>query len=129
RIDYTNPPLEVAAKQVCELTNFAMDKVFFVSGGTEATEIAAKLARKFHIDNGSASKYKIISRWMSYHGMTMGSLSWGGMPGRRGDYDPMLCDNHHIAPAYCYRCWYDRAPDTCHLDLLVIPRSYSVIEM
>ena len=81
RIDFTNPPLEEAAAKVCEATDFIMDKVFFVSGGSEATEIAAKLARKYHLDNGNPSKYKIISRWLSYHGMTMGSLSWSGMTG------------------------------------------------
>ncbi len=116
RIDFTNPPLEEAAAKVCEVTNFIMDKVFFVSGGSEATEIAAKLARKYHLDNGSPSKYKIISRWLSYHGMTMGSLSWSGMSGRRADYIPMLSDNNHIAPAYCYRCWFNQKPETCDLE-------------
>jgi adenosylmethionine-8-amino-7-oxononanoate aminotransferase len=93
-----------------------MDKVFFVSGGSEATEIAAKLARKYHLDNGNPSKYKIISRWLSYHGMTMGSLSWSGMSGRRADYIPMLSDNNHIAPAYCYRCWFNQKPEACDLE-------------
>ena len=116
RLDFTNPTLETAATKVCEATDFAMNKIFFVSGGSEATEIAAKIARKYHIDNGSPSKNKIISRWMSYHGMTAGALSWGGMTGRRKDYVPMLCDNHHIPPAYCYRCWFDRTPETCNLE-------------
>ncbi len=116
RIDFTNPPLEEAAAKVCEVTNFIMDKVFFVSGGSEATEIAAKLARKYHIDNGNPSKYKIISRWLSYHGMTMGSLSWSGMSGRRADYIPMLSDSNHIPPAYCYRCWFNQKPETCNLE-------------
>ena len=116
RIDFTNPPLEEAAAKVCEATNFIMDKVFFVSGGSEATEIAVKLARKYHLDNGSPSKYKIISRWLSYHGMTMGSLSWSGMSGRRADYIPMLSDSNHIPPAYCYRCWFNQKPETCNLE-------------
>jgi adenosylmethionine-8-amino-7-oxononanoate aminotransferase len=116
RLDFTTPPLEEAAAKVCQATDFLMDKVFFVSGGSEATEIAAKLARKFHIDNGHPSKYRIISRWLSYHGMTMGALSWSGMPFRRSDYIPMLCDNHHIPPAYCYRCWFNRTPQTCDLE-------------
>jgi adenosylmethionine-8-amino-7-oxononanoate aminotransferase len=116
RIDFTNPPLEEAAAKVCEATNFIMDKVFFVSGGSEATEIAAKLARKYHLDNGIPSKYKLISRWLSYHGMTMGSLSWSGMSGRRADYIPMLSDSNHIPPAYCYRCWFNQKPATCNLE-------------
>ena len=116
RIDFTNPTLEKAAAKVCEATDFAMDKVFFVSGGSEATEIAVKLARKYHIDNGKPSKYKIISRWLSYHGMTTGSLSWSGSTSRRADYVPMLSEGHHIAPAYCYRCWFRQEPETCNLE-------------
>jgi len=116
RIDFTNPPLEEAATKVCETTNFKMDKVFFVSGGSEATEIATKIARKYHIDNGNPSKHKIISRWLSYHGMTTGALSWSGMSSRRTDYIPMLAEGIHIPPAYCHRCWFNRTPETCNLE-------------
>ena len=116
RMDFTTPVLEEAATKVCEATGGAMDKVFMVSGGSEATESAVKLARKYHLDNGTPSKYKIVSRWQSYHGMTMGALSWSGMTARRADYDPMLPDSSHIAPAYCYRCWFNKTPDTCDLE-------------
>ena len=51
RIDFTNPPLIEAAHKVCKSSDFAMDKVFFVSGGTEAIEIGVKIARKYHLDN------------------------------------------------------------------------------
>jgi len=116
RLDFTTAPLEDAAAKVCAATGNVMDKVFFVSGGSEATEIAVKLARKFQIDAGRPLKYKIISRWLSYHGMTMGALSWSGMPARRADYIPMLCDGNHIPPAYCYRCWFNLKPETCDLE-------------
>jgi adenosylmethionine-8-amino-7-oxononanoate aminotransferase len=115
RSDFTTPVLEEAAAKVCRATGGTMDRVFMVSGGSEATEIAVKLARKYHIDNNNLSKYKIISRWLSYHGMTMGALSWSGMTARRADYDPMLQDFSHIAPAYCYRCWFNQQPETCDL--------------
>ncbi len=116
RLDFTNAPLEEAAKKVSEATGWAMDKVFMVSGGSEATEIAVKLARKYHIDNGNSSKFKIISRWLSYHGMTSGALSWSGMTARRADYIPYLKDFSHIAPGYCYRCWFNQSPETCDLE-------------
>ena len=116
RLDFTTSQQEEAARKVCEQTNYIMDRVFFVSGGSEATETAVKIARKFHIDNGSPGKYKIISRWMSYHGSTMGALSWSGMPDRRADYVSMLSDANFIQPAYCYRCWFDQKPETCNLE-------------
>ena len=116
RFEFTTPILEEAADKVCRVSNGVLDKVFFVSGGSEATEIAAKLARKYHIDNGEPSRFKIISRWLSYHGMTAGALSWSGMTARRAEFVPMLNDFSHIAPGYCYRCWFNRTPETCNLE-------------
>ncbi|MEE9556695.1 MAG: aminotransferase class III-fold pyridoxal phosphate-dependent enzyme, partial [Candidatus Adiutricales bacterium] len=52
RMSFTTPQYQELAQKICELTNFEMDKVFLVSGGSEANEIGVKLARKFHIDNG-----------------------------------------------------------------------------
>ncbi|MBW2369759.1 MAG: aspartate aminotransferase family protein, partial [Deltaproteobacteria bacterium] len=92
------------------------DKVFMVSGGSEANEIAVKIARKYHLDNGEGARHKVISRWISYHGMTQGTLAWSGMPSRRADYDPMLQPSSHIAPAYCYRCWFGKTPEACDLE-------------
>ncbi|MEW5723218.1 MAG: aminotransferase class III-fold pyridoxal phosphate-dependent enzyme [Thermodesulfobacteriota bacterium] len=116
RMDFTTPVLEEAARRISEVTGGAMDKVFTVSGGSEATEIAVKIARKYHLDNGEPTRYKVISRWLSYHGMTQGALSWSGMTGRRADYDPTLRDFAHIAPGYCYRCWFGEKPETCALE-------------
>jgi adenosylmethionine-8-amino-7-oxononanoate aminotransferase len=110
---FRTPELEEAAARVCETTQWDMDRVFFVSGGSEATETAVKLARKYHIDSGHPSKYKVISRWQSYHGATMGALSWTGFTWRRNDYTPYLKDFSHLPPTYCYRCWYGRTPETC----------------
>ena len=116
RMDFTTPALEEAAGRVCELTGGLMDRVFFVSGGSEATENAVKLARKYHIDNGEPGRFKVISRWLSYHGMTTGALTWSGMSMRRADYLPYLHDTGHIPPAFCYRCWFNREPETCNLE-------------
>ena len=85
RVDFTNPPLEEASRKLCEVSDFAMDRVFFVSGGTEAIEIGVKIARKYHLDNGHPSKTRVISRWQSYHGSTTGALAWTGATGRRND--------------------------------------------
>jgi adenosylmethionine-8-amino-7-oxononanoate aminotransferase len=115
RMDFTNQPLEEAARKVCEATGGVMDKVFMVSGGSEANEIAVKIARTFHIDNREPSRFKVISRWLSYHGMTNGALAWSGMTARRARYVPMLKDDSHIAPAYCYRCWFRQSPGSCDL--------------
>lgn len=116
RIDFTNPPLEAAAAKLCQASEGAVDRVFFVSGGSEATEIGMKLGRKFHLDNGQPGRYRVISRWQSYHGSTMGALSWTGFTSRRADFSPMLEPTSHIAPAYCYRCWFGAQPQSCNLE-------------
>ena len=111
---FSTPALEEAAAKVCETTNGDMDRVFFVSGGSEATETAIKLARKYHIDNGNPGKFRVISRWQSYHGSTMGAASWSGFTARRADFTPYLKDFVHLPAAYCYRCWYGKLPESCN---------------
>ena len=113
---FHTPELEEAASKICETTNGDMDRVFFVSGGSEATETAIKLARKYHIDNGNPSKFRVISRWQSYHGSTMGAASWSGFTSRRADFTPYLKDFVHLPATHCYRCWYGRSPETCDLE-------------
>jgi len=116
RLHMTNQPAQGLARKLREATGGHMDRSFFVNSGSEATEICVKLARKYHLDNSSSTKFKVISRWQSYHGITMGALSWSGQTKRRADYTPYLKDFGHIPPAYCYRCWFDMKPETCKLE-------------
>jgi len=116
RMDFTSPEMEAACNGVCAATGGKMDRVFLVSGGSEATETCIKLVRKYQIDAGRPSKFKIITRWMSYHGMTGGAMNLSGFPFRRRDYAPYISNNFHIPPAYCYRCWFNKTPETCNLE-------------
>jgi adenosylmethionine-8-amino-7-oxononanoate aminotransferase len=116
RSQFSNSRAEELAKKLYEITRRKMEKVFFVSGGSEATEIGVKLARKYHMDNEEPSRFKVISRWQSYHGGTMGALSWSGHVYRRKDYIHYLRDFNHIPPAYCYRCWFNQKPESCDLE-------------
>jgi len=116
RMDFTTPELEAACNGICEASGGDLDRVFLVSGGSEATETTINLSRKYQIDAGFPSKYKIISRWMSYHGMTAGAMNLSGFPFRRKDYAPYISNNFHIPPAYCYRCWFNKTPETCNLE-------------
>lgn len=98
-------------------TNFpTMDKFFLVSGGTEATECATKLARLHFYHKGKPGKNKIIGRWMSYHGYTTDALAYGGNPGRRKEFAAVLREDGHIIPPYCYRCWAFKEPGSCQLE-------------
>jgi len=110
------PVLRQACDKVCEASSGDMDKVFFVCGGSEANEIAIKMVREYHLDRGNPGKYKVISRWQSYHGSSMGVLSLSGFTKRRSGYEPYLSEFGHIPPAYCYRCWFGREPGKCNLE-------------
>ena len=88
-------------------------RVYLVSGGSEAIETAIKIARQYQIDSGRPGRTKIISRWQSYHGSSMGALALTGNVARRAFYLPMFADMPHIAPCYCYRCPYDLKFPSC----------------
>ena len=115
RIAYTHTSFfttEVAERLAARLSETAPGgpwKVFFVSGGSEATEAALKLARQIQVERGQSERDHFFSRQFSYHGSTIGALGVGGHLGRRKLYGPILAPNaRHIAPVYVYR---HRSPD------------------
>ncbi len=85
-----------------------LDRVYFVSGGSEATEAALKLARQYFLEIGQPKRHRVIARRQSYHGNTLGALAVGGNQWRRLPFQPLLMEATHIAPCYAYR---DQRPD------------------
>lgn len=79
-------------------------RVYFTSGGSEAAETAIKLCRQYFVERGEHSRTRIVSRWQSYHGSTLGALAVSGNLRRRAPYVPLLPDWGHIPPCFCYRC-------------------------
>jgi len=88
-------------------------RVYFTSGGSEATETAIKLARQFHLESGQASRYRVVSRRQSYHGSTLGAMMVSGNVGRRAPYTPLLAEWGHVAPCFCYHCPFDKKFPEC----------------
>ena len=93
----------------------SLNKTYFLSGGSEAVESAVKLVRQYWREAGKPDKYKVISRWSSFHGNTTGALALGGHTARRSHYLPIFQHTPHIEPAYCYRCGFKEIPETCDL--------------
>src|SRR4029453_15657636 len=81
--------LELAAK-ISEIAPGDLDSTFFVSSGSEAGETVIKLARQYPKANGEATRYKVISRKIAYHGTTMGALSVTGLPSFKAPFEPLL---------------------------------------
>ena len=99
---FTSDPAEDLADLLIEHAPGDLDRVYFVSGGSEAVEAAIKLARQFHVENGEPQREHGIARRQSYHGNTLGALSAGGNEMRRKQFSPLLVGMSHIAPCYEY---------------------------
>jgi adenosylmethionine-8-amino-7-oxononanoate aminotransferase len=112
---FESQPTRQLAELVARWTPGDLDYVHFTSGGSEAVEVAIKLARQFHVLRGEPERSVIVSRWNGYHGATLGALSVGGSRLRRRIYEPMLQETPHIPAPYCYRCpWPTDHPDCAH---------------
>lgn len=114
RSQFTSDAAEKLAQKIAEMTPADLNWSFFVNSGSEATETAMKMAIQYWQERGVQTKTKILSRWVSYHGITMGALSMSGHTGRRARFVPLLEDFPSINPPYCYRCPYNLEAPSCH---------------
>ncbi len=92
---YAHPRAIELAHEIAKLTPGDLNRVFFVSGGSEAVESAWKLARQYHYARGER-RWKAVSRRLAYHGTTMGALSINGIPGLRAPFEPLVPDVIHV---------------------------------
>lgn len=90
RLHFETDPAEALAHKTTELTPDGLNRVFFVSGGSEAVESAIKVARQYVIAKGEAQRWKVISRFPSYHGATLGALALSGYSPMSAPFDPMM---------------------------------------
>lgn len=100
---FTSEPAERLADLLIEHAPPGLDRVYLVSGGSEATEAAIKLARQYFVEKGEPERGRLIARKQSYHGNTIGALSAGGNEWRRQQFGPLLLDVSHIDACYDYR--------------------------
>ncbi|WP_371320175.1 aspartate aminotransferase family protein [Chengkuizengella axinellae] len=77
--------------------------IFFSNSGSEANEVAFKIARQYHQQNGEHARYKFISRYRAYHGNTAASLAATGQAQRKYKYEPLAAGFVHVAPPDMYR--------------------------
>lgn len=101
---FATEPRGVLGKKLAEVTGLA--KAFYTLGGSEANENAIKMARLY------SGRDKIITRYRSYHGATMGSMTASGDP-RRWPVEPGIPGIVRAFDPYCYRCPFGKTPDSC----------------
>ncbi|WP_227287405.1 aspartate aminotransferase family protein [Boseongicola sp. H5] len=100
---FTSEPAELLADLLIGNAPGGIDKVYLLSGGSEAIEAALKLARQYFLEIGQRDRHRVIARRQSYHGNTLGALAAGGNAWRREKYAPLLVETSHIAPCFAYR--------------------------
>jgi adenosylmethionine-8-amino-7-oxononanoate aminotransferase len=100
---FTTEPAERLADVLIEQAPAGLERVYFVSGGSEAVEACLKIARQYFDEIGQPQRKYFIGRLQSYHGNTLGALAVGGNLWRRKQFEPLLIESHHISPCYSYR--------------------------
>jgi len=119
--DYTHPTMfttaavEGLARSLAAHAPSGIDRFYFTTSGAEAVETSIKLARQIHLEHGRQQRFKLISRWNSYHGLTIGALSASGRTTFRAPYASMLTDVCHIPAPFCLRCSFGLRYPECGL--------------
>lgn len=108
---FTNEPAVELAEKLAKIAPGDLGKTLFTTGGSDANEVALKIAR------AATGRFKTVSFWDAFHGAGFGAASVGGEATFRSHIaGPLLAGAEHVAPFACYRCPYNHAgPDTCGL--------------
>jgi adenosylmethionine-8-amino-7-oxononanoate aminotransferase len=114
--ELTSEPMEALADALAVRAPMPDARLYLVAGGSEANETAIKLARQHHVARGAPGRVKVISRWPSYHGCTIGTLAVSGRPTLRRDFEPLLPAMPHVPAPYPYRCALAGCGTACSLE-------------
>lgn len=108
--DFPTPERVALAKRMVETTPPNLDRVFFLSTGSEATEAAIRLAKRY------TGNFEIIAFSGGFHGRTYAAASAGGLPGPKKGYGPIMPGVIHVPYPYCYRCPLGKSCDSCGME-------------
>ena len=102
RLHFENAPAEDLASAIAARMPEGLNRIFFVSGGSEAVESCVKFARQWAVATGQQERWKVISRFLSYHGSTLGALALTGYGPLVDAFQPMFRDMPKIPAPLCY---------------------------
>ena len=104
RSQFANQPAQALAERIGALAPGSLRWLFFVNSGSEATELAVKMALQHWQEQGRSEKTRVLSRTISYHGITLGALSMSGHALRRSRFEALLAKDATVPTPYCLRC-------------------------
>ncbi|MDE2334740.1 MAG: aspartate aminotransferase family protein [Rhodospirillales bacterium] len=103
---YANEPAVLLAEKLAAIAPGSLSKTLFTTGGSDAVEVAVKLAR------AATGRFKTVSFWDAFHGAGVGASSLSGEAlFRSGPAAPLVAGAQHVAPFACYRCPYGHPAD------------------
>lgn len=126
---FTNVAMERLGDLMVAGAPAGLDRVYLVSGGSEAVEAALKMARQYFVEIGQPERRHFIARRQSYHGNTLGALSVGGNEPRRAPFRPVMADSHHVSPCFAYRERRDNEGDRQYATRLADELEAKIIEL
>jgi len=91
------------AEALSEVMPGDLNHAFFTNGGSESVESAWKLVRQYHVANGEPQRTKAIARDRAYHGVTLGALSFTGVPGYKKQFGPPAIPVTHVSNTNMFR--------------------------
>jgi len=109
------PAIRLAARLV-ELAGPPLGHVFFADSGSEAVEVALKMAYQFQVHRGHPERSKFLCLGEAYHGDTLGAVSVGGVELFHAAFKPLLFNTVRVPPPYCFRCPWGKRPESCALE-------------
>ena len=116
RTQFENEPAVLLARDLVTYSASHFNRVFYVSGGSEAVESAMKLCRQYFYNRGEGSRYLFISRTPCYHGSTLGALALTSYGPLEIPFRPLMVSYPKIPAPYCYRCPYHKEYPHCNLE-------------
>jgi adenosylmethionine-8-amino-7-oxononanoate aminotransferase len=123
---HSSVPMVECAKKLAEITPGDLNHFWLTSGGGEATDAAVRLVRRYYSAQGQPEKNKVVSLYMSYHGVANGPMNLTGIPAMRAGYGPESPGYLHIPAYYCYRCPFGLEYPSCdmrcarHLETVIL---------
>jgi len=106
--DFPTPERLSLAQKIVDLFPEHLDKVFFATTGSEAIDIAMRIAKRF------TRKYEILSFWGGFHGRSFGPMSLSGIGKIKHGFGPSLPGAIFAPYPYCYRCPFQKEPQDCN---------------
>jgi adenosylmethionine-8-amino-7-oxononanoate aminotransferase len=115
---WASVPAIKLAEKLAHMAPGSLNKVFFSPGGSEAVETAIKIARQYHFLHGDPHRFKVISRYGAFHGVTYGVMAVDGQYAGTRNYmfEPLPNFGRFVQPPYHYRCRFCANEAACTLE-------------